>query len=250
MSQNEAIQTAETTPAGPTGPRTEAGKAISSQNALKSGLFAKENFVLPDEQAEYSRDYLVLMEELSPEGLLEQVFAEEIFSANWRLRRCRLIEATLATRALEDETFDDDKLDRKQRSIDRARTAAHTILRRSIVELRRLQTERRIRLELNETGPLGLTDIAKVIRTVDLATAGEEDQPESGPTPAPNKRLTLADLENLMALADKKLCADIRNDPSSFCSPNMSASSRPAPTGEPNRQSAPNALRNPRNQAA
>jgi hypothetical protein len=238
---------------GPTGPRTEEGKAISSHNALKSGVYAKENFVLPDERDEYSKHYLVLMEELSPEGFLEQVFAEEIFSANWRLRRCRLVEATLATRSIEDETFDpnrsEDKLDRKQRSIDRARAAAHSILRRSMAELRRLQTERRIRLELNETGPLGLTDTAKVVRTVELATA-DEPEPQAEPEP-PRERITLADLENLMALADQKLCADIRNEnPSSFCTPNMSASSQSAEAPKPGRQSVLQALRNAQNQAA
>jgi hypothetical protein len=215
MSQTELNQTTPT----PTGPRTEEGKAISSHNALKNGLYAKENFVLPDERDEYSQHYLYLMEELSPEGFLEQVFAEEIFSANWRLRRCRLVEATLATRSLEDENFDENQLDRKQRSIDRARAAAYGILRRSMVELRRLQTERRIRLELNETGSLGLTDTAKVIRTVELATA-DEPEPQAEPEP-PRKRITLADLENLMALADQKLCADIRSEnPSSFCTTN------------------------------
>jgi len=246
MSQTELNQTTHT---GPTGPRTEEGKTTSSQNALKSGLYAKEDFVLPDERDEYSRHYLFLMEELSPEGFLEQVFADEIFSANWRLRRCRLVEATLATRSLEDENFDDDRLDRKQRSIDRARAAAHTVLRRSVAELRRLQTERRIRLELGETASSGLTDTAKVIRTVELATA-DEPETQAEPDP-PRKRITLADLENLMALADQKLCADIRNEnPSSFCTPNMSASSQSAASPKPGRESVLQALRNARNQAA
>src|SRR5947208_10186704 len=109
----------ETTHSGPTGPRTEEGKAISSQNSLKEGLFAKQDFVLPDEHAEYAQTQLVLMSELSPEGILEQTFADEIMSAKWRLRRCRLTEATLAMRSLEDAALDDkledDKLDRKQR---------------------------------------------------------------------------------------------------------------------------------------
>jgi hypothetical protein len=240
----------ETTHTGPTGPRTEEGKAISSQNALQTGLFAKQDFVLPGEHAEYVQTQLVLMNELSPEGILEQTFADEIMSARWRLRRCRLTEATLAIRSLEDTTFDDDKLDRKQRSIDRARAAAHSVLRRSMTELRRLQTERRIRLELDETDFPGLTDTVKVLRAINLAEADEcEDQPE--PAPAPRKRITLADLENLMAMADKKLCADVRNDnPSSFCTPNTSASSQPAATAVPNRQNRFALPRNPRNQAA
>jgi len=250
MSQAELNQT---TSAGPTVPRTEEGKAISSQNAIQHGLFTKQDFVLPDERDEHLQLLNVLMDELDPRGLLEQVFVEEIMGAQWRLRRCRLVEATLATRSLEDENFDpnlgDDKLDRKQRSIDCARAAAHSVLRRSMAELRRLQTERRIRLELGETESAGLTDTAKVIRTVELATA---DEPEAQAEPEPpRKRITLADLENLMALADQKLCADIRSEnPSSFCTPNTSASSQPAPAPKPGRESVLRALWNARNQAA
>jgi len=246
MSQTELNQT---TPTGATGPRTEEGKATSSQNALQHGLYAKEDFVLPDERNEHFQLWDRLMGELDPHGLLEQVFVEEIMGAQWRLRRCRLVEATLATRTLEDENFDEDKLDRKQRSIDRARAAAHSVLRRSMAELRRLQTEHHIRLELGEPEPAGLTDTAKVIRTVELATS---DEPETQAEPEPaRKRITLADLENLMALADQKLCADIRREnPSSFCTPNTSASSQPAPASKPGRESVLQALRNARNQAA
>jgi hypothetical protein len=246
MSQTETNQT---TPTGHTGPRTEEGKAISSRNARQHGLYAKEDFVLPDERDEHSQLWEILMGELDPHGMLEQVFVEEIMGAQWRLRRCRLVEATLVTRSLEDENFDDDKLDRKQRSIDRARAAAHSVLRRSMAELRRLQTERRIRLELGETESAGLTDTAQVIRTVELATA-DEFEAQAEPEP-PRKRITLADLENLMSLADQKLCADIRSEnPSSFCKSNTSASSQPAPAPKPGRESLLHALRNTRNRAA
>jgi hypothetical protein len=244
MSLNEANHN------GPTGPRTEEGKAISSQNALQTGLFAKQDFVLPDEYVEYSQTQLVLMNELSPEGILEQTFADEIMSANWRLRRCRLTEAALAMRSLEDATFDDEKLDRKQRSIDRARTAAHSVLRRSMAELRRLQTERQTRLEVDETEFPGLTDTVKVLRAIKAAETDDYRQPPE-PAPAARQRITLADLENLMALADKKLCADVRSEhPSSFCSPNETAAAQPAATAAPNRQNRFGMPRNSRNQAA
>jgi len=249
MPQTELNQTTST---GPTGPRTEEGKATSSRNAVQHGLFAKEDFVLPHERDEHFQLWDALMGELDPHGLLEQVFVEEIMGAQWRLRRCRLVEATLATRTLEDENFDEDKLDHKQRSIDRARAAAHSVLRRSMAELRRLQTERQIRLRVEGSESFGLADTVKVVRAVELATTGEpESETEAEPAPAPNKRITLADLENLMALADKKLCAEVRGeDPSSFCTPNMSASSQPASAPKPGRQNVLQALRNARNHAA
>ncbi len=244
MSQTETNQTTST------GPRTEEGKAASSRNALKSGLFTEHDFVLPDERHEHFQTWTILMDELAPEGLLELAFADEIVSAHWRLRRCRLVEANLAIKSLEGPEFDDDKLDRRQRSIDRARAAAHTILRRSMTELRRLQTERQIRSQLGATESLGLADTKQIIRTLDLASV-EDDGKAEEPTPAPGKRITLADLENLMALSDKKLCADIRTEnPSSFCTQNQSASQQPAAAPKPGLQTALQALRDARNKAA
>ena len=47
-----------------TGPRTEAGKAISSRNALKSGLFTAQDFVRPEETEEYAETLATLRAEL------------------------------------------------------------------------------------------------------------------------------------------------------------------------------------------
>jgi hypothetical protein len=45
MSPAEALEV----PAGPTGPRTPEGKSTSAKNALKTGLYTAQNFVLPNE---------------------------------------------------------------------------------------------------------------------------------------------------------------------------------------------------------
>ena len=71
-----------------TGPRTEEGKAISSQNARKTGLFAARDFIRPEEQTEYEELHESLEADLNPEGLLEKQIASEIRTAIWRLRRC------------------------------------------------------------------------------------------------------------------------------------------------------------------
>jgi len=139
-----------TTPETATGPRTEEGKARSSQNALKTGLFAARDFIRPGEEDEHQTTYLALMHELDPRGILEQVFADEIMSANWRLRRCSIIESDLA---LAPESPD------AQRSVDRARAHSHSLLRRSIAELRKLQTERAVRANIESLNDLtGLVD--------------------------------------------------------------------------------------------
>ncbi len=63
--------------------------------------------------------------------------------ATWRLRRCRLVEEAFST--IEDLDFDpmmDERTEKQQRSVDRARAQSHYILRRSIAELNKLQTDR------------------------------------------------------------------------------------------------------------
>jgi hypothetical protein len=131
-------------PRSSSGPRTEEGKARSSRNALKFGLFSAHDFIRSDEEEDEHADILTsLMDELAPEGAVEETFALEIMGATWRLRRCRLIEEAFGR--VEDLNFDpmmDERTEKQQKSVDRARAQSHLILRRSLAELRRLQTIR------------------------------------------------------------------------------------------------------------
>lgn len=77
------------------GPRTSAGKAISSRNAIKHGLLSRD-VLAPNEDAgafEALRDGVV--KELSPDGKLEEVLAERIAAGFWRLERLSRVEADL-----------------------------------------------------------------------------------------------------------------------------------------------------------
>src|SRR5215469_8097607 len=123
-----------------------------------------QDFVLTNEQTEYAQTRAALMTELNPHGILEQTFADEILGANWRLRRCRIDEAALANHLAETDDPNEDRLDRKRKSIERARAAAQLALRRSIAELRKLQTEREVRLEIDKTDCVGINDSAQVLR--------------------------------------------------------------------------------------
>jgi hypothetical protein len=75
-----------------------------------------------------ARLYEAFRLQLAPEGPLEDTYADEIISAAWRLRMCA----------------DDD---------DKTRNSAHRILRTSMAELRRLQTDRQIRREMEPDAP-------------------------------------------------------------------------------------------------
>ncbi len=144
-----------------TGPTTEEGKSASAQNALTTGLFTAGALIRPGEEPLYADLEQSLQSELCPATLMEENLVEEILAAMWRLRRCRLIESSLAT-------LDDDTADRRQTSIDRARTQASRLLYKATAELRRLQTERITRHEILPEGAdltdLGVCDIEKVVR--------------------------------------------------------------------------------------
>jgi hypothetical protein len=143
-------------PTAATGPRTPEGKARSCQNATKIGLYTARDFILDGEEDEYIEGFNDLMRELDPQTSLEKLFATEIMSANWRLRRCRVIECSLALQPEPDE--------KTQRSVDRARAQSHVIVRRSLNELRKLQTERAIRAHTKLPGISGLADNRQSLR--------------------------------------------------------------------------------------
>jgi hypothetical protein len=76
------------------GPRTPAGKARSSKNALKHGLRAQKYVVLPQEDAaEFAQFQAALLEELAPVGVMQTVLARRIVIAAWRLARADRMEA-------------------------------------------------------------------------------------------------------------------------------------------------------------
>jgi len=81
------------------GPKTEAGRKISSQNAVTHGLYAKA-VVLAIESSEQYREMLdAYLLQFQPEGPVEHDLVEEMAAAKWRQRRLWAIETDL----LEDE---------------------------------------------------------------------------------------------------------------------------------------------------
>jgi hypothetical protein len=197
-----------------TGPRTEAGKAISARNSTKHGLFAQRDFVLQGEDEEYAQTFTELMAELSPGSVLEQTFATEIMGANWRLRRCGILEFDLARST----DRGPDAQDAIQKSIDRARAQSHNILRRSLAELRKLQTERHARILMTPDGQppadLGLTDSRQAVNTAAKSTQAIE--------------LDAAKRAAIEAALDEQFNSILED--SSFCKPAKSTATAAKPT--------------------
>ncbi len=138
-----------------TGPTSTAGKEASSKNRRSHGLYSGHDYVKPEEAKTYEEFCAELLVELRPEGPLQQILVSEITGASWRLRRCDLAEAGLG-----DFTLETEKL---RRSIERARAAAHSVLHKSLNQLRKLQTQREIGFELSgEEQTQGLVDLKQV----------------------------------------------------------------------------------------
>jgi hypothetical protein len=135
-----------------TGPRTKEGKSRSSRNAVTFGIYSAADFVLPEDNRIYHLFCENFQKELSPEGPFEQTLAAEIVHAAWRLRRCAAIESNMIQSSLPPgETQLDPMVEpafaHAQETVDRARAQSHRNLHRATAELRRLQTERQLRVE-------------------------------------------------------------------------------------------------------
>ncbi len=73
-----------------TGPRTPEGKATVAQNAVKHGLLARTAVLHGDDWEEYTCFSEELLDELYPDGVMEQELANRIVDLSWRLRRAAL----------------------------------------------------------------------------------------------------------------------------------------------------------------
>jgi hypothetical protein len=157
-----------------TGPRTEAGLAASSKNAITNGLYATHDFIRPGEEPLYDQLNDSLYDDLAPIGVLEINLVDEIRRAMWRLRRCGLVEERFSTLGTDDPMQVESQA-KLQTSVDRARSQAHRLLHKCTAELRKLQTERVYRNESLEEGTdltaFGICDLASIQARLSKATA-------------------------------------------------------------------------------
>ncbi len=165
-----------------TGPRTDAGKAVSSMNSLKHGLTAK-TVVLPGEsKADFDRLHQQLTEEHAPAGALETELVAEIAACLWRLQRARRYESkVLETSSF--EVFVSNKLGKGFETLLRYMGAIERQLNRAIVRLRETQTARR---KLETAKPKALAATASPII---ISTSPQFVSSTSAPHP-PNAELT------------------------------------------------------------
>jgi hypothetical protein len=127
-----------------TGPRTAAGRAISRRNALKHGLTAQE--VAHEEEAQKFEAFRGdIIQELAPEGVLEEELGQRIVICFWRLRRIARLE-TVNGALLDSPSYsgaDSYTFIREGQLIIRYEVALERMLQRALHELERLQARRR-----------------------------------------------------------------------------------------------------------
>jgi hypothetical protein len=127
-----------------TGPRTEAGKAVSSMNSLKHGLTSRKVVLPAENQADFDRLHSQLFSEHAPAGALETELVAEIAACLWRLQRARRYESTiLETSSF--ELFVNPTQAKGFETLLRYMGAIERQLNRAIVRLRETQAERRKR---------------------------------------------------------------------------------------------------------
>ena len=74
-------------PGRPTGPRTDAGKAKSSMNALKHGLTARAPLLASEDPDEFRRFVWDVVEDLAPRGPVQRELAHRAALLMWKRRR-------------------------------------------------------------------------------------------------------------------------------------------------------------------
>jgi len=74
-----------------TGPQTDEGKKVVSQNAIKHGLFT-DSVIKGENQADYEAFHDQFLAELFPVGMAETMLAERLISLWWRLRRAERMQ--------------------------------------------------------------------------------------------------------------------------------------------------------------
>ena len=102
MSSQKKIDSARTNGAKSHGPKTEEGRKISSQNAVKHGLYSSSVVLTTESREEYQALLDAYIQQFQPEGQVELHLVEEMVAAKWRQRRLWAIESDI----LEDEMIE------------------------------------------------------------------------------------------------------------------------------------------------
>ena len=109
-----------------TGPQTEAGRHISSLNALKHGLRSQLTVIPGENESEFHALFEAFAEEADPQSPRDLAAVRKIATCEWRLRRIAAIETEMFTQALNAPAEEEATIDNIEAVVERlaARQAA------------------------------------------------------------------------------------------------------------------------------
>jgi hypothetical protein len=124
-----------------TGPRTEAGKAQSAQNARKHGLTAVELLIPFEDREEFEALHADYETDIRPQGALQHTLFDELVASAWSLLRIRRMETKLCSAAKSyEELLDSAEIQTKLDRLGRHKARIERTFHRSLRELKALQT--------------------------------------------------------------------------------------------------------------
>ena len=95
MSSQQKIDSARANGAKSRGPKTEAGRGISSKNAITHGVYSTQVVLNGESQQQYRQMLDAYIGEFQPQGEVEHHLIEDMVAAKWRQRRIQAAETEL-----------------------------------------------------------------------------------------------------------------------------------------------------------
>ncbi len=134
-----------------TGPRTVAGKAASSQNALGSGLYAQSQIIIGERQSDFEDLAAAFHSRYQPDSPDQQALLDIAIHSEWILRRLRSAETGLWDYYIDDHDYGSDTTglgrafdcnDKTFARLQRRLDSLQRNFQRALKELQRLQVDR------------------------------------------------------------------------------------------------------------
>ena len=88
------------------GPKTETGKAVASQNSLKTGLYSNTVVLPGEDESEYQQIENQFIKDFSPQDIAELTMVRELAVVVWKKHRLERLELSASMKVLSDEIED------------------------------------------------------------------------------------------------------------------------------------------------
>ena len=131
-----------------TGPKTEDGKARSSLNRLDHGLAGRFRLLATESEEEYKQLQTSLDSEWNPQHATEQILVTQMAESHWKLRRIGIWQDGILQKY--PNPFDPDlpaEISKRMMLLQRYEVSERRAFHKGMEDLRRLQNERRKRIE-------------------------------------------------------------------------------------------------------